>query len=103
MAQALLPEDLWSLIAVHFPARPPSSKSGRLRIDGRAILIGILFVLKTGMPWDSIDAASLPAPAGGKHTGRNPTDQGKLGCKHQLLVEQRGLPRGARLSGRADS
>jgi hypothetical protein len=43
--------------------------------------------------WDraSVDAASLPAPAAGKHTGRNPTDRGKLGCKHHLLADQRGL------------
>ena len=47
----------------------------------------------------SVDAASLPAPAGGEHTGRNPTDRGKLGCKHHLLVDQRGLPRVALISG----
>lgn len=39
-----------------------------------------------------IDAASVPAPAGGEHTGRNPTDRGKLRCKHHVLVDQRGLP-----------
>jgi hypothetical protein len=35
--------------------------------------------------WDraSIDVASVPAPFGGEHTGRNPTDRGKLGCKKQ--------------------
>jgi transposase len=44
--------------------------------------------------WDraSIDAASVPAPVGGEHTGRNPTDRGKLGCKHHVVVDQRGLP-----------
>ena len=37
--------------------------------------------------WDraSVDAASVPAPFGGEHTGRNPTDRGKLGCKHHLI------------------
>jgi transposase len=51
--------------------------------------------------WDraSVDAASVPAPAGGEHTGRNPTDRGKLGCKHHLLVDQRGLPLVAKISG----
>jgi hypothetical protein len=36
--------------------------------------------------WDrtSIDAASVPAPFSGEHTGRNPTDRGKLGCKHHV-------------------
>ncbi|MBQ5942681.1 transposase [Massilia sp. AB1] len=51
--------------------------------------------------WDraSVDAASVPAPAGGEHTGRNPTDGGKLGCNHHLLVNQRGLPLVAKISG----
>jgi transposase len=51
--------------------------------------------------WDraSVDAASVPTPAGGEHTGRNPTDRGKLGCKHHLLVDQRGLPLVAQISG----
>jgi hypothetical protein len=47
----------------------------------------------------SIDAANVPSPAGGEHTGPNPTDRGKLGCKHHLLVDQRGLPLVAQLSG----
>ncbi|MFB9245125.1 IS5 family transposase [Massilia antarctica] len=46
-----------------------------------------------------IDAASVPAPAGGEHTGRNPTDRGKLGCKHHVLVDQRGLPLAAQITG----
>lgn len=51
--------------------------------------------------WDRacVDAASVPAPAGGEHTGRNPTDRGKLGCKHHLLVDERGLPLVAQIPG----
>lgn len=51
--------------------------------------------------WDraSIDAASVPAPFGGEHTGRNPTDRGKLGWKHHVVVDQRGLPLVACISG----
>ena len=52
MARALLPEELWSLIAAHLPTRRPSPKGGRPRIDDRAVLTGILFVLKTGIPWE---------------------------------------------------
>jgi transposase len=52
MARALLPEDLWSLIAAHLPTHRPSPKGGRPRIDDRAALTGILFVLKTGIPWE---------------------------------------------------
>ncbi len=52
MAQALLPKDLWSLIAPHLPAHRRSPKCGRPRINDRATLTGILFVLKTGIPWE---------------------------------------------------
>jgi len=148
MARALLPEDLWSLIAAHLPTHRRSPKGGRPRIDDRAALTGILSVLKTGIPWEylprelgcgsgmtcwrrlhewmlagvwqriheailrrlrehdqimwdraCVDAASVPAPAGGEHTGRNPTDRGKLGTKHHLLVDERGLPLVAQISG----
>lgn len=50
MAQALLPDYLWSLVAVHLPANRRSPKGGRPRINDRATLTGILFVLKTGIP-----------------------------------------------------
>jgi hypothetical protein len=47
----------------------------------------------------TLPACQRAALAGGKLTGRNPTDLGKLGCKHPLLVEQRGRPLIAQLSG----
>ncbi|MFD0874137.1 transposase [Massilia pinisoli] len=47
MAQALLPEDLWSLVAAHLPTHSRSPKGGRPRLNDRATLTGILFVLKT--------------------------------------------------------
>jgi transposase len=52
MAQALLPDDIWSLIEAHLPAHSRSPKGGRPRINDRAALTGILFVLKTGIPWE---------------------------------------------------
>lgn len=54
MAQALLPEDLWPRIAAHLPnhCRPP--KGGWPRIDNRAPLTGILFVLRTAIPWEDL-------------------------------------------------
>jgi transposase len=148
MAKALLPDDLWAMIEPLLPVHRPSPKGGRPRIDDRAALTGILFVLKTGLPWEylprelscgsgmscwrrlhawqqtgvwqpvhdamlqhlreyeqiqweraSVDSASVPSPLGGQHTGPNPTDRGKLGCKHHLLVDQRGLPLVASISG----
>lgn len=52
MAEALLPDDLWALIQPLLPAYRPSPKGGRPRMDDRAALTGILFVLKTGLPWE---------------------------------------------------
>ena len=39
------------------------------------------------------------APLGGQHTGPNPIDCSKLGYKHHLLVNQRGLPLVPSISG----
>jgi transposase len=39
-----------------------------------------------------LDAASVPAPAGGPATGPNPTDRGKAGTKHHVLTDGQGLP-----------
>ena len=54
MAKPLLPDDLWDLIRPHLPARPPSPKGGRPRLDDRRALTGILFVLKTGIGWEDL-------------------------------------------------
>jgi putative transposase len=32
------------------------------------------------------------APLGGKKVGKNPTDRGKIGTKHNLLTDGRGVP-----------
>jgi transposase len=40
----------------------------------------------------SLDAASLPAKAGGTATGPNPTDRGKPGSKRHVLVDTGGIP-----------
>ena len=52
MAKALLPDDLWAMIQPLLPVHQPSPKGGRPRIEDRAALTGILFVLKTGLPWE---------------------------------------------------
>jgi transposase len=54
MAKPLLPDDLWNLIEPVLPPHPPSPKGGRPRVPDRACLTGILFVLKTGLPWEDL-------------------------------------------------
>jgi len=52
MAKPLLPDELWERIEPLLPKEPPKPKGGRPRVPDRAALQGILFVLKTGTPWE---------------------------------------------------
>lgn len=52
MAKPLLPDALWEHIQPLLPAEPPKPKGGRPRVSDRACLLGILFVLKSGCPWE---------------------------------------------------
>ncbi len=56
MAKELLPDALWARIAPLLPPEPPKPKGGRPRVSDRAALTGILFVLKTGIPWEYLPA-----------------------------------------------
>jgi transposase len=52
MSKRLVSDELWDTIAPLLPAEPPKPKGGRPRVPDRAALTGILFVLKTGLPWE---------------------------------------------------
>jgi transposase len=54
MAKPLLDDGLWELMAPSLPPAPPKPKGGWPRIDDRAALTGIVFVLKTGIPWEDL-------------------------------------------------
>lgn len=56
MAQKLMPDAFWARIAPLFPPEPPKPKGGRPRVSDRAALTGMLFVLKTGIPWEHLPA-----------------------------------------------
>jgi transposase len=53
MAMEVLDEKLWQIIKPILPKhKSPSRKGGRPPISDRSVLKGILFVLKTGIPWE---------------------------------------------------
>src|ERR671910_1139620 len=52
MARPLVSDALWAAVAPLVPHIPPPPKGGRPRVPDRAALTGIVFVLKTGLPWE---------------------------------------------------
>src|ERR671939_914973 len=54
MARELVTDDLWEVIEPLLPEEPEKPKGGRPRIDDRAAFTGILFVLKSGIPWEML-------------------------------------------------
>jgi transposase len=51
----LLDDGLWARIEpILPPERQPSKKGGRPRVGHRATLTGILFILRTGIPWQML-------------------------------------------------
>src|SRR3954447_8665935 len=89
MAPPLLPHDLLAEIAPPLPPPPPRPKGGRRPIENRAALTGILFVLRSGVPWEM-----LPAEMGcgcGMSCWRRLRDwqaAGVWGRLHQVLLER---------------
>ncbi len=50
-AAALVPDTLWDLIEPFLPSPAPKRQGGRPRLSDRACLTGIVFVLRSGIPW----------------------------------------------------
>jgi len=58
MAKPLFPDDPWALVEPVPPPRKPRRLRcpGRKPVDDRVALAGIIFVLKTGIPWEAFPA-----------------------------------------------
>ncbi len=54
MTKPLVTDQLWAMIELLLPPEAPKAKGGRPRINNRAVLTGILFVLRSGIPWEML-------------------------------------------------
>ena len=54
MAKELVSDELWEIIEPLLPPEPPKPQGGRPRVDDRAALSGIIFVLSSGIPWEML-------------------------------------------------
>ena len=64
MAEQLVPDELWSAIQPLLPAKPAHPKGGRPWIEDRAVLGGIIYVLRAGVPWRLLPARELGCGSG---------------------------------------
>src|ERR671915_1976635 len=53
MAKELVTDELWEIVEL-LPPEPPKPRGGRPRVPNRVVLTGIVFVLKTGIPWEML-------------------------------------------------
>jgi transposase len=51
MVKQLVPDELWMIMDPLLPPELPKLNGGRPRVPDRAALAGIIYVLKSGIPW----------------------------------------------------
>ena len=54
MAKLLFSDELWKVVEPLLPPLKKSPLGGRPAVGNREVLTGILFVLKTGIPWEDL-------------------------------------------------
>lgn len=54
MSKLLVSDELWAVVAPLLPPELSKPKGGRPRVRDRAALTGIIFVLKSGIPWEML-------------------------------------------------
>src|SRR5215212_3672880 len=54
MSKVLVSDELWEIIELLLPPEPPKPRGGRPRVPDWAVLAGIVFVLKSGIPWEML-------------------------------------------------
>jgi transposase len=51
MSEQLVSDELWQMVKPLLPAETSKARGGRPRIPDRTVLSGIVFVLRSGIPW----------------------------------------------------
>ena len=54
MAKLLVTDELWAIVELLLPPTRPAGTRGHPPVPNRVALTGIIFVLKTGMPWQML-------------------------------------------------
>jgi len=54
MSKPLVSDALWSIVEPLVPRERPKPRGGRPRVPDRACLTGIVFVLRSGIPWEML-------------------------------------------------
>ena len=54
MRKPLVSDELWVALEPLLPPERPKPRGGRPRCDDRAVLAGIIFVLRSGIPWEML-------------------------------------------------
>ena len=64
MAEQLIPDEVWAAIAPLLPPKRPHPKGGPPLAGDRAVLGGIIYVLRAGVPWQLLPARELGCGSG---------------------------------------
>ena len=90
MAKPLVPDELWTIIEPMLPEWRPSPRGRQPRLDDRKALTGILFVLKTGIPWEDlpqeirVDGQRRVEPPAAQQLEGRPREQVEIGGERPI-------------------
>jgi transposase len=86
MSKPLVSDELWTVIEPLLPPEPPRPKGGRPQVPDRAPLTGIIFVFKSGIPWEMGSGSGVTC----WRRLRDWQAAGVWECLHQVLLNRLG-------------